>query len=128
MDQKDIINYYQDCQKDETFDVVYGIESVCHAFDKKAFLEEAWRVLKPGGVLVILDGFAEATYTNITDKTIKTSKILYAASFPAYAVDCVGKLLGKRTKYGRGNVEGARYQYIGLKNHLWEYGLFKAVK
>lgn len=157
--------------KDNTFDVVYGIESVSHALSKKAFLEEAYRVLKPGGTLIILDGFnskekddysdkeksimkkfthgwavdslessqffmkesekigfVSQEYKNITDKAIKTSKILYAASFPAYAVDFFGRLFKKRTKYGKGNVEGARYQYIGLKKHLWEYGIFKAVK
>ena len=154
-----------------TFDVVYGIESVCHAFDKRDFLKEAYRVLKPNGVLLILDGyycreketytekelrtldrftkgwavdsletpqfflreseavgFSRLDYRNITDKAIKTSKILYIASFPAYIVDFFGRLFGRRTKYGKGNVVGARYQYRGLKKHLWEYGMFRAVK
>lgn len=157
--------------KDNTFDVIYGIESICHAFNKKAFLKEAYRILKPGGKLLILDGFnskekdeytakekeilknftngwavdslASANffintskelgfinqeYDNITDKTIKTSKILYLASFPAYIVDFFGRLFKKRTKYDKGNVIGARYQYIGLKKHLWEYGFFRAIK
>lgn len=156
---------------DNTFDVVYGIESVSHALSKKAFLKEAYRVLKPNGVLIILDGFnskekaeysdkekiimekfthgwavdslespryfAEESakigfinqeYRDITNRAIKTSKILYVASYPAYVVDFFGRLFKKRTKYSKGNVEGARYQYIGLKKHLWEYGMFKAIK
>ena len=39
------------------FDVVWAQESVCHTHDKSAFLAEAIRVLKPGGRLVMLDGF-----------------------------------------------------------------------
>lgn len=156
--------------KNNTFDVIYGIESICHG-DKKAFLKEAYRILKPGGVLIIFDGyntkekdkytenelkymrnwnqgwavdsletgnffikeskkigFKEQSYTNITDKVIKTSKILYIASFPAHIVDFFGRLFKKRSKYNKGNVKAAKYQYICLKNKLWEYGIFKAKK
>lgn len=43
---------------DKTFDVVWGIESVCHANNKKKFLEGINRILKPSGRLIIADGFA----------------------------------------------------------------------
>lgn len=42
---------------DDLFDVVFAVEAVCHAPDKRLFLEEAARVLKPGGRLVLHDGF-----------------------------------------------------------------------
>lgn len=42
---------------DATFDVVWAIESVCHAENKSDFIHEAHRVLKKGGRLVISDGF-----------------------------------------------------------------------
>jgi len=42
---------------DGAFDVVWGMESVCHAPDKGLFLQEAFRLLKKGGRLVIADFF-----------------------------------------------------------------------
>jgi tocopherol O-methyltransferase len=42
---------------DGSFDVVWAIESICHVPDKREFLAEARRLLKPGGRLVIADAF-----------------------------------------------------------------------
>jgi tocopherol O-methyltransferase len=41
--------------RDGEFDAVWALESSCYAEPKEAFLREAWRVLKPGGVLVVAD-------------------------------------------------------------------------
>ena len=42
-----------------TFDAVYALESSCHArgADKRILLEEAHRLLRPGGRFVVADGF-----------------------------------------------------------------------
>ncbi len=42
-----------------TFDVVWGLESICHTGDKKLFIKEAARLLKPDGRLIVADGFAQ---------------------------------------------------------------------
>lgn len=43
---------------DETFDHVWGLESICYALKKSDFIKEAHRVLKKGGCFAIADGFA----------------------------------------------------------------------
>lgn len=55
---------------DNTFDIVYGLESICYAFPKDAFLTEAYRILKPGGVLIIEDGYATRYPQNENEKRI----------------------------------------------------------
>ena len=45
---------------DESFDVVWAIESVCHAKNKYSFLKEAYRILKKGGRLIVADFFSNA--------------------------------------------------------------------
>ncbi|MGK8524930.1 SAM-dependent methyltransferase [Nocardia asteroides] len=45
---------------DESFDVVWAQESLCHAPAKEAFLREAHRLLRPNGQLIIADYFRTA--------------------------------------------------------------------
>ncbi|WP_446011228.1 SAM-dependent methyltransferase [Candidatus Electrothrix sp.] len=47
------------CLDPVSFDVVWVLESSCYALDKKKLLEEAARLLKPGGRLVVADGFLQ---------------------------------------------------------------------
>ncbi|MFC4438602.1 MULTISPECIES: SAM-dependent methyltransferase [Natrialbaceae] len=57
----DVGDYHDIPYPDETFDAVSGIETVCHSERKGRVLEEIHRVLKPGGRLMIADGYMSRT-------------------------------------------------------------------
>ncbi len=51
-----VMDYCKTDFPDASFDVVWGCESICYAESKEAFIHEAYRLLKPGGRLVMADG------------------------------------------------------------------------
>lgn len=51
------MDFCQTSFADASFDVIWGIESICHAEDKSRFIKEAYRLLKKGGRLIMADGF-----------------------------------------------------------------------
>ena len=42
----------------DSFDVIWAVESFFHCIDKSRFIKECYRLLKPGGILLIADYFA----------------------------------------------------------------------
>jgi tocopherol O-methyltransferase len=66
MDKVDftVMDYCATDFPDACFDVVWGCESICYADNKEQFILEAWRLLKPGGRLVVADGFVTKSEHN----------------------------------------------------------------
>lgn len=63
-------NYTDTKFPNNSFDLIYGIESVCHAKSKLAFLKEAYRILKPGGIIIIADGYSSRSVKNEKERKI----------------------------------------------------------
>ncbi len=55
--QIEVQNFTQTNFPDQHFDVVWSIESVCHAENKREYLKEMFRILKPGGKIILADFF-----------------------------------------------------------------------
>lgn len=64
------MNYCATDFPDASFDVVWGCESICYADSKEQFIKEAYRLLKPGGRLVVADGFV-TDFTNNDNPIIR---------------------------------------------------------
>lgn len=79
-------DYTQTGFPDASFDVVWAIESVCHAEDKSLFVKEAHRLLKPGGRLIVADGF------NVRNHYTEAEKRLLNRTVNGWAVDTMESL------------------------------------
>ena len=55
----EVVNYMSDPFEDESFDVVWNLESFTYARPKEDYLSWVRRVLKPGGRWVCIDGFID---------------------------------------------------------------------
>ena len=58
--------------EDGTADVVFGIETVVHCSNKEKVFSEAYRVLKPGGVLIVYDYSLKKEFEEY-DRTVQTA-------------------------------------------------------
>lgn len=153
----------------ESFDVVWGCESICYADSKEKFIQEAFRLLKPEGKLVVADGFVakfenndhpfirkwldgwqvnyletmqrfcdfmqhsgfrNIRFSDISSFTDHSSRRLNRFYYLASLYLWWKKLTSKRkfTDMQKKNILACRYQYLGMKKKLWQYGLIVGEK
>lgn len=63
----------------EQFDLVFGVETVCHSPDKNRTISEISKVLKPGGKLILFDVYEAKPRAKMTDFERFVSSVTLAA-------------------------------------------------
>jgi SAM-dependent methyltransferase len=61
-----------------SFDVVFAVETICYAASKEAVIKQVSRVLKPGGVFIILDVYEPLLYSKMTKLQRYVSAVVLA--------------------------------------------------
>ena len=102
--------------EDERFDVVWACESLCHAPDKAAFYREAYRLLRPGGRLVI------AEYTRNRRPLPEKGEALLLSWLNRWAIPDINTAEEHRTQAEQAGFQEVQirdytpYAWVSLKN------------
>lgn len=110
---------------ENSFDVVWGLESICYAEDKTDFLEQAKRVLKDGGRIVVADWYMNKRDLSDEDEQIMQNW-LDGWVVPNYAhiddfIDCLDILSFSNIKCNDATENTMRTTRFLYYHGLWAY-------
>ena len=74
------MDYHKTSFEDRSFSKIYAIESSCQSTNKRGFLREMYRVLKPGGKITVFDFFITKVKTDKEHKILED--FLYGWAIP----------------------------------------------
>ena len=97
--------------EDESFDIVYSKGALCHVEHKEGLLKECYRVLKPGGALVINDWVSpiKGQWGPNVEKLVELESLsLFAETVDGYVELC----------------ENANFSDIEAQNHSSKYAAY----
>lgn len=64
--------------EDESFDIIFGVETICYSSNKQIVVDQAFKKLKPGGVFIDFDVFEPLRKNLMTDFEKRVSDITLA--------------------------------------------------
>lgn len=67
------------CFDENSFDIVFGVETICHSENKEKTIRELSKVLKPGGKIIIFDVYEPKPRSDMTEFEKQVSSITLAA-------------------------------------------------
>jgi cyclopropane fatty-acyl-phospholipid synthase-like methyltransferase len=96
--------------QDNTFSKVFGIESICYAHRKIDFLNEAYRIMIPGGKIAVVDLF-------LTEETLTAQEMkIYANTIEGCAVPNLSTIAQFRESLEQAGFEVVAF--YNMANHI----------
>ena len=91
--------------EDASFDVVFGVETICYSRNKKLVVEQMTKKLKPGGIFVVFDVYEPIKRSEMTDFEKRASSVALAGMRVTDQDQCVLDLVEYLKQAGMQNIE-----------------------
>ena len=65
------------CYENNSIELVFIVEALCHARSKPAVMAEVYRVLKPGGYFIVFDGYTSKPSSEMNPDETLASNLIY---------------------------------------------------